>query len=411
VELLMQLRRPRLAFEATESARARTLLDDMAGQGGPATEGMKLEEIQRDSVDRNSLLLAYSLGPRASHLWVVSQDSIEYFPLPDRKKVEELALSVWSELSKKGGKPDIRRLSRMLLPPRLRLSPGRRLIVIPDGALHLIPFAALQGANGRKILLDHTIVYEPSASVLVGMRRKLRKRPLAPKTIAVLADPVFRPDDSRISGRGPRSQQVEGESRNRMSDGLQRLSFTRSEARVIRELVPKNEDRFEALDFDANRNTVLSPSLGKHRMLHFGTHHLSGTDPERSGLVLSLFDKQGRPVEGLLRATEVYNLKLPVELVVLSACGTGLAEEVRGEGPMGLPRAFFHAGARRVVVSLWNVEDVPTAKLMEQFYKRLLHDKLPPAEALRSAQAAVAATPKWSHSRYWAGFILLGEPD
>lgn len=78
---------------------------------------------------------------------------------------------------------------------------------------------------------------------------------------------------------------------------------------------------------------------------------------------------------------------------------------------MGLPRAFFHAGAKRVVVSLWDIEDAATAQLMKFFYERMLNDKLPPAEALRSAQAAMAATPKWSHPRYWAPFVLLGEPD
>ena len=148
-------------------------------------------------------------------------------------------------------------------------------------------------------------------------------------------------------------------------------------------------------------------------MLHFGTHHLSGVDPERTGLVLSLFDQQGRPIDGLLRTTEVYDLDFPAELVVLSACGTGLAEEVRGEGPMGLPRAFFHAGAKRVLVSLWDVEDGATAELMTRFYRHLLEDRLTAAEALRAAQASMADDPnsKWRDPRHWAPFILLGEPD
>lgn len=410
VELLMELRRPEQALEANENARGRTLLDDVAGKGGPATEAMTLEEIQRELLDRDTLLLVYSLGKRRSYLWVVSRDAIRPFKLPSREVVEKAALQMWHGLSTKDGKPDVRALSRMLLPPELDLTPRTRLLVIPDGALHLIPFAALLGPDGRRLVFNHPTAYEPSASVLVGMRRKHGSRPPAPKTIAVFADPVFEHDDTRFPGNIPPVPREEGESRSPGIGDLERLPSSRREARAILKLFPE-KDRFEALDFSANRSTALDPAFRQYRILHFATHHLSGVDPDRAGLILSLFDRQGRPIEGLLRATEVYNLDLPAELVVLSACGTGLAEEVQGEGPMGLARAFLHAGAKRVVVSLWDVEDGATAELMTRFYRSMLQDGLPAAAALRAAQASMADDPDWKDPRHWAPFILIGEPD
>lgn len=410
VELLMELHRPEQSFEANESTRARTLLDDVAGSGRPAKEAMSLEEIQRELLDRGSRLLVYSLGTRRSHLWAVSRDAIETFELPARDVVEEEALRVWQGLSEKGGRPDVVPLSRMLLPAGLDLPPNARLLVSADGPLHLIPFAALRGPDGRLLVLDHTIVYAPSASVLVGMRRKLKSRLPAPKGIATFADPVFEQDDLRLGGDA--APAPDGEIRESRSSAtrLSRLVSSRREARAILDLFP-DKDRSQAFDFDANRSAATDPSLGRHRFVHFATHHKSGTDPGRTGLVLSRFDEQGHPIDGLLRTTEVYNLHLPVELVVLSACGTGLAEEVRGEGPMGLPRAFLHAGAERVVVSLWDVEDGATAELMTRFYRGMLKGGLSPAEALRAAQVSMASEPKWRSPRHWAPFILLGEPD
>ncbi|HWM94514.1 MAG TPA: CHAT domain-containing tetratricopeptide repeat protein [Thermoanaerobaculia bacterium] len=409
VDLLMELQRPEQAFEINERARARTLLDDVAGRGRPATEAMSLRQIQRELLDSNSLLLVYSLGPLRSHLWAVRRDSIETFKLPSRTKVEAQALEVWRGLSTKDNEDDVALLSRTLLPPELDLQPGTRLLVSADGVLNLIPFAALQGADGRRLVFNHTVAYEPSASVLVGMRRNLRFRPPAPKAIALFADAIFERDDIRFKGaRAPLREG--GGSRSPGTGELRRLPASRREAVAIRKLVPER-DRFEALDFSANRSAVLNPALSQYRGLHFGTHHLSGADPEHTGLVLSLFDEQGRPIAGLLKTTEVYNLRFPAELVVLSACGTGLGKNVPGEGTVGLTRAFFHAGARRVVVSLWDVEDGATAELMTRFYRGMFQDGLSPSEALRSAQESMAAEPRWSDPRHWAAFVLQGEPD
>src|SRR5436305_208902 len=188
-----------------------------------------------------------------------------------------------------------------------------------------------------------------------------------------------------------------------------RLPRTRDEVAAIAALLPAGQ-AFTVLGFAASRDLALSGRLSRFRALHFATHGVSSLDhPELSSLVLSRFDAQGRPRDGYLRAADLAALDLPADLVVLSARGTALGRETPGEGVVGLPQAFFRAGATRVVVTLWPVEEESTAALMAAFYRRLLRDHLPPGRALREAQLAVRGEPRWREARYWAGFVLLGD--
>jgi CHAT domain-containing protein len=166
----------------------------------------------------------------------------------------------------------------------------------------------------------------------------------------------------------------------------------------------------QALDFEASRTTALRPELGEYRIVHFATHGLlNNIHPELSGIVLSLVDKEGHQQDGFLRLQDIYNLKLPAELVVLSACQTGLGKEIKGEGLIGLTRGFMYAGAPRVVASLWNVDDLATAELMKLFYQRMLKDGLPAGAALRAAQLELSRQKRWASPYFWAGFVLQGE--
>jgi CHAT domain-containing protein len=126
-------------------------------------------------------------------------------------------------------------------------------------------------------------------------------------------------------------------------------------------------------------------------------------------MVLSLVDAKGKPQNGFVRLHEIYNLSLPAELVVLSACQTALGKDVKGEGLIGLTRGFMYAGAKRVVASLWQVDDSATAELMQRFYAKMLRDGLRPAAALREAQVEMWKQNKWKMPYYWAGFTLQGE--
>ncbi|HET6891169.1 MAG TPA: CHAT domain-containing protein, partial [Pyrinomonadaceae bacterium] len=248
-------------------------------------------------------------------------------------------------------------------------------------------------------------------------------RKLAPKEVAVIADPVFSLVDDRLHSN------VRGTSRQENQDvaaagtrilehladsstgklTIRRLRFTRQEAEQILAVSPR-QTNLRALDFKASRATATAPDLSQYRFVHFATHgYLDSERADLSAIVLSMVDEQGNPQDGFLRAHEIYNLHLPAELVVLSACQTGLGREIKGEGLVGLTRGFMCAGARRVVVSLWNVNDRATAELMQRFYRGMLKEKLPPAASLRRAQAEMSRHPQWQAPYYWAAFVLQGE--
>ena len=154
----------------------------------------------------------------------------------------------------------------------------------------------------------------------------------------------------------------------------------------------------------------MSATLADYRVIHFATHGLIDNDhPELSGVVLSLFNEKGEPEDGFLRLHDIYNLKLPVDLVVLSACSTALGREVVGEGLIGLVRGFMYAGSRRVLASLWKVDDEATSELMTRFYRAMFEQRLTPSAALQAAQIELSKTRRWAHPFYWAGFVLQGE--
>jgi CHAT domain-containing protein len=190
---------------------------------------------------------------------------------------------------------------------------------------------------------------------------------------------------------------------------IPRLPFTAIEADKIFAMAPTATSK-KAVGFDAVRNLALSPELGQYRYLHFATHgYMDTRHPELSALVLSLVDKDGNGKDGFLRLQDIYNLHLRADLVVLSACETGLGREIRGEGLIGLTRGFMYAGAARVLVSLWNVSDQGTSELMTHFYKNVLERHMTPAAALRRAQIAMLASRQWQDPYYWAPFTLQGE--
>ncbi|MGH9839308.1 MAG: CHAT domain-containing protein, partial [Blastocatellia bacterium] len=260
-------------------------------------------------------------------------------------------------------------------------------------------------------------------------RAELAARQPAPKLLAVIADPVFDRTDMRFTKAA--TENIDNAQTRSFDDErsivhlaeksddqaaatarrlvIPRLPYTRKEATQLLALAPKNAT-FGALDFQANRAAILSPELSQYRYVHFATHGVLDSErPGLSSLLLSLVDEQGKPQDGFLRANDIYNLKLPAELVVLSACQTGLGKEIKGEGLVGLTRGFMYAGAARVVVSLWNVNDQATAELMTKFYQKMLKQGERPAAALRAAQVEMWKQKQWNAPFYWAAFTLQGE--
>jgi CHAT domain-containing protein len=404
-----------------------------------------LTEIQQQALDEDTLLLEYALGEKRSYLWLVSHRSIDSYELPPRAEIEAAARRVYEPLTarpKRGTPPDpqliaqARTLSRMLLGPVAPRLGAKRLVVVAPGALSYLPFAALPSPEDEKrpagdyepLVAEHEVVSVPSASVLSIIRRETAGRQRAAKLVAVLADPVFESSDPRLSsakngsssGEPPAAPPADAEHSElarairtmNFSDaraGFTRLPFSRQEAESIIALTPKATG-LKATDFNASRALALSRQLSQYRILHFATHGLLNSErPELSGLVFSLIDREGKPQDGFLRLHEIYNLQLNADLIVLSACETGLGKEIKGEGLIGLTRGFMYAGAPRVVASLWNVDDLATAELMKLFYQRMLKDGLPAGAALRAAQLELSRQKRWASPYFWAGFVLHGE--
>jgi len=404
-----------------------------------------LTEIQQQALDEDTLLLEYALGEKRSYLWLVSQRSIDSYELPPRAEVEAATRRVYELCAarpKRGTPPDpqliaqARTLSGMLLGPVARRLGGKRLVVVAAGALSYLPFAALPAPEDKKrpagdyepLIAKHEVVSVPSASVISIIRREMAGRQRAAKSVAVLADPVFESSDPRLASAkngnssretpaAPAADEEHSESTRAIitmnfSDaraGFTRLPFSRREAESIIALTPKGTD-LKATDFSASRALVMSGQLSQYRILHFATHGLLNSErPELSGLVFSLVDQEGRPQDGFLRLHEIYNLQLNPDLVVLSAGGTGLGKEIRGEGLIGLVRGFMNSGAPRVVASLWGVDDLATAEMMKLFYQRMLKDGMPAGAALRAAQLEMSRQRRWASPYFWAGFVLHGE--
>jgi CHAT domain-containing protein len=190
---------------------------------------------------------------------------------------------------------------------------------------------------------------------------------------------------------------------------IARLPGSLREAQAIMTVIPPDESTI-VVGFDANRARVMSDEFRYYRILHFATHGLLDSEhPEMSGLILSLVDERGRPQNGYLRLRDIYSLNLPADLVVLSACETGLGRSVQGEGLIGVTRGFIYAGSKSVVASLWKVDDEATAELMKHFYGAMVRDGLPPAAALKVAKQAVRAQERWRSPYFWAAFVLQGE--
>ena len=429
---------------------------------------LTLKEIQAQMLDESTLLLEYSLGSANSFLWhegdhsyvwAVTSNSIKSYEIAGRSEIEAASRRVYDLLNARnkrinGETPAQREtrisqsdseipvaataLSQMVLAPVAAQLGKKRLVIVADGMLQYIPFAMLPAPNAninsaapQPLIVEHEIVSLPSASTLSVIRREVEGRKAAPKTIVALADPVFTKNDERVkrglnrgtgnikdapagakAETGRELELVEGAEDTGLASGdlgIPRLPGSRQEAKEIVALVPAAERKL-ALDFEASRSVATSTELSQYRYVHFSTHgFLNSVHPELSGIVFSLVNERGEAQDGFLRAHEVFNLKLPAELVVLSACQTGIGKEVKGEGLVSLTRGFMYAGAPRVVVSLWSVSEMGTTELMVRFYREMLKKGLRPAAALRAAQISLMKESRWSSPFYWAPFILQGE--
>lgn len=425
---------------------------------------MTLAEVQQNVLDDQTVLVEYALQAEDSYLFAVSKSAVSLYKLPGRGTVEKLAMDlraqlIPSKLQRRIVGIDVAEANRglgiassapaetaafvsasnglykVVLEPAAAMIGDKRLLIVADGALNYIPFQVLlktadagDFASLGYLVKSNEIVYAPSASV-VGAIKQQRAKASGGGAVLVIADPVFNSNDARakkgtataasdadVRGLGIQSAlaDVDGNTpaSNAAMEGLPlaRLNGTRVEAEQISKLAKTSGGQADVwLDLDASEENLGTRDISKYRIIHVATHGLLNAErPQFTGVVLSLVGNKTR--DGFVRTDEVFNLRLGSPLVMLSACETGLGKEKRGEGVMGLTRAFMYAGAPTVGVSLWSVADKSTADLMTDFYQRLLSASAGTSSgSLRGAQLAMISGKKYSAPFYWAPFVLVGD--
>lgn len=409
-------------------------------------EPLQLADAQR-VLDDNTILVEYTLGDPRSYALVVSKAGLSVYQLASRGQIESAAMRLRNayvamqqisgesvrqreERERKASEAipaETAEVSKLVLAPLAGKLGSKRLLIVADGALQYVPFHALDDPDPTEsstpyLIYKHEVVSLPSVSTLAAILAEARDRKAHSNTVAVFADPVFEVNDPRVKRANMEATPESDESKNlkkALRDiglspdgvGIPRLLASRQEAEAIITSAPWWSG-LKAVGFEANRSRVLSSDLANYGIVHFATHGLVNSEhPELSGIVLSLFDEQGRSQDGFLRLHDIYNLHLPANLVVLSACSTGLGKEIKGEGLIGLTRGFMYAGASSVVASLWKVDDEATAELMKHFYEAMFTKQLTPPAALREAQLRMSRDKRWSAPYYWAGFVIQGRYD
>ncbi len=426
---------------------------------------LTLAEVQQQVLDDKTALLEYNLGAQNSYMWAVTQGGVAIYKLPARAAVDQQAIELRTQMIPEKLRTPIagintaptrglgissapasgnaggfatasNNLYKTIIEPAASMVGDKRMLIVADGALNYIPFEALVKTPGTDysalpyLVTTNEIVYAPSASVVAVIRKQSAAKPTG-KSVLLVADPVFNSNDPRAKGaagttaggadtRGlglssaltdvagtPSAQNTGAPAQGLM---LARLNGTRAEAEQIAAITKQNGGTADVwLDLSANEASVQSKDLRNYRVVHVATHGLLNAErPQFTGLVLSLVGNKAG--DGFLRTDEIFNLKLGAPLVMLSACETGLGKEKRGEGVIGLTRAFMYAGAPTVGVSLWSVSDNSTAQLMTDFYKRMLTGQgMSASAAMRGAQQNMIAGKKYAAPFYWAPFVLVGE--
>lgn len=383
--------------------------------------GWDLARIQNEVIkDDDTILLEYILGTEKSYVWAITRDSFNSYEITgDFAKAAETVYNLSKEPARSNENEltqAAQSLSQMLLSPVAGHLNKRRIIVIADGALNYIPFQMLPvpSSSSELLVAEHEIVNAPSASILGELREEVAGRRARSKVLAAFGNPALGSggqNDQTASGEplhdALRDIELSGDSFDLSKIG--QLFFAEREINNLREIATPAAT-FAATGFAANRDQLFKMDLGQYAILHFATHGLlDPKHPEKSGILLATVDDQGNKLKGFINLQDVYSLRAPVDLVVLSACRSGLGREIRGEGLVGLTRGFMYAGATTVVASLWKVDDAATAELMKRFYSEMLQNHKTPDEALRIAQNSIRQIPEWSAPHYWAGFTLQGE--
>lgn len=416
---------PLAGFQAAEQARARSLIDHLSTLGGENNPDavaplLSVADIRRQVLADDTVLLQFFLGTKESYLWRLDRQELKAWHLPAKDRLHAETEHWLSSLTAEPRNLEAletatqlgaRLFNTLKLNEALDGVTARRVLLMPDAGLHAIPFAALPASSGSpdeagnpELMIDRfKVAYAPSASVLATQRQRLADRRRQTREgrqhgLAIVADPVLSRSDDRLS---PTLQHLEP-----LESALPRLPQTQEEAAALARL--SSGDSLVLTGFEASKRRLLDHDLSAFRYLHFATHGvIDPRNPERTSLALTQVDADGTELDGRLVVEDIEGLRLGADLVVLSACRTAKGEHLLGEGVMGLGRGFMNAGVPRVVASLWTVQDSVTRELMEDFYRRMLKEQHPPADALHEAQLELR---KYRPDPYhWAAFVFQGE--
>jgi tetratricopeptide (TPR) repeat protein len=395
--------RTRAAFDAVQGFKARTLMERMLGPAGEATPALAVSavrcaDLQRSVLRPGELLLDFCLGSEASLVFAVSKDDCRAYRLPGRQELESVLVpylrmtsSPPSNGTESGGTESAwgdvrRRLRELLLGPVLDLvERSPRLIVIPDGVLHRVSFAALLVDDGvASPGTRPALQVAPSATILAQLRQpRAREAAAGHPARALLA----------LAGG------ENGEGR--------RLTEARRE---VHDLATRFQGVETALPVaPETSSTALPASLARYDVLHLAGHaRIDEERPWRSSIHLNGGGSDAR--SRVLTASAIARTRLPARLAVLSTCSSAGGRVLSGEGVQGPAAAFLVAGVPAVVASLWPVDDASTRRLMRRFYGALARGETV-AEALATCQAELRRAPRSSHPFHWAGFVVVGDGD
>jgi CHAT domain-containing protein/tetratricopeptide (TPR) repeat protein len=389
-----------------------------------------LPEVQK-LLGEKTLLLEYLVGEEGSFLFAVRRDGYRVARLPEGPRLREAvsrlreavsrperaALSTYVSLAK-------RLYDQLVLPAKDIADHVEEILVAPDDILHYLPFELLLTATPPSalrsdprhlpyLIRDYRVSYLPAAGILPTLARATPET--SRKDLLALGDPSYSRREP-VPGNHAEAA-IRGAFAREKPWMLRRLAHSRDEVTRIASLYPRESVDLLLGDEATEENLKADGRLGRYRVIHLAAHGLlNESRPQFSGLVVSL--PQANPAasgreqseDGLVQVYEIFNTKLNAELVVLSACETGLGQEIRGEGVVGLTRAFLYAGTPAVVVSLWKVADASTAELMFRFHERLQGGDRSASEALRRAQLDLVDGTGFAHPYYWAPFVLVGKP-
>lgn len=418
-EVLIAQQKMNQALEIAERGRARAFVELLARKISdnpdkqPSPESPSIQQIQKIAKEQNATLVEYSIVGENNdlnlYIWVVQptgqvefrqvnlqqffNTSLENFVTSTRQSIGVRGRSSIEvvPLDDSEAKNQLKQLHKLLIEPiadLLPTDPNAHVIFMPQGELFLVPFPALQDANGKYLIEKHTILTAPAIQVLdLTQKQRVKVQQANPKGLVVVGNPTMPKVTIKI-GEPP--------------EQLNPLPAAENEAITIAKLL-----NTKALTGNQATKKAILSQLPQARIIHLATHGLLD-DFKGLGVPGAIALAPSGNDNGLLTADEILDLKLNAELVVLSACDTGRGR-ITGDGVIGLSRSLITAGVPSIIVSLWSVPDAPTASLMTEFYRNWQEKKLDKAQALR--QAMLTTMKNHPNPKDWAAFTLIGEAE